>query len=344
MIQKFEPGTRLPFNLLNSNTFVTYFLPSKIGEVRVDGLDAASPGVDRRHAEICLELLLPYVRQSCEEDPASDDLIASPVGNLGFALERSMEAVRDRSLPLDQVRGALGCARALRAQGLHWVGGRSPETAWLVPPPADAIPEFLSDLNQFLKLQPAVTTEALIVIAYQFIHVHPYADGNGRTMRMLIWLLGRAFEREMEALTILLSVNLRKERTNRHFDEMRLGNPSPWLDALLLAKQALSAIVSEQVPEVERALDDAFDHPHLSRLRGKLERQYILSGCVDSHAIQLACGSDGKLSQRYESSFFAHGWSLHPHSSKPSWVWPSLETSRRAVAVEFLGWVDAQQS
>ncbi|MEM7572859.1 MAG: Fic family protein [Bacteroidota bacterium] len=71
-----------------------------------------------------------------------------------------------------------------------WIGGRTPETAVIVPPPWEEIEGLLSDLeyfihNQNLQLPPLIR---VAITHYQFEAIHPFLDGNGRTGRMLIML------------------------------------------------------------------------------------------------------------------------------------------------------------
>jgi len=71
-----------------------------------------------------------------------------------------------------------------------WIGGRTPQTATIVPPPAEELNGLLGDLEYFIH-NPLIKLPPLIRIAithYQFAAIHPFLDGNGRTGRMLIIL------------------------------------------------------------------------------------------------------------------------------------------------------------
>jgi Fic family protein len=73
----------------------------------------------------------------------------------------------------------------------NWIGGSRPGNASFVPPPADAVPECLGQLELFLHdhktITPVLVKAALAHV--QFETIHPFLDGNGRLGRLLIALL-----------------------------------------------------------------------------------------------------------------------------------------------------------
>lgn len=73
-----------------------------------------------------------------------------------------------------------------------WIGGRSPQDAAYVPPPAEYVWALMVDLvNYANRTDFDPVTQAAIVHA-QFETIHPYADGNGRIGRVLVlWMLAR---------------------------------------------------------------------------------------------------------------------------------------------------------
>ncbi len=72
----------------------------------------------------------------------------------------------------------------------NWIGGNRPGNAKFVPPPPDALPELLADLDKWLhsddRLPPLVKAGLAHV---QFETIHPFLDGNGRVGRLLVTLL-----------------------------------------------------------------------------------------------------------------------------------------------------------
>ena len=72
----------------------------------------------------------------------------------------------------------------------NWIGGSRPGNARFVPPPADAVPKALADLERWIHgndpLPPLVRAGVAHV---QFETIHPFLDGNGRIGRLFVALL-----------------------------------------------------------------------------------------------------------------------------------------------------------
>ena len=73
----------------------------------------------------------------------------------------------------------------------NWIGGTRPGNAAFVPPPPDAVPDCMAELERFLHDRddrlPLLVRAALAHV--QFETIHPFLDGNGRVGRLLITLL-----------------------------------------------------------------------------------------------------------------------------------------------------------
>jgi Fic family protein len=73
----------------------------------------------------------------------------------------------------------------------NWIGGTRPGNARFVPPPADRVPGYISDLERWIH-GGAGPIPALVKVALahvQFETIHPFLDGNGRVGRLMIPLL-----------------------------------------------------------------------------------------------------------------------------------------------------------
>ena len=75
----------------------------------------------------------------------------------------------------------------------NWIGGSAynPCSAEFVPPPADRVPDLMTDLCEFCSQDelPAIVQAALAHA--QFETIHPFIDGNGRVGRALVQLILR---------------------------------------------------------------------------------------------------------------------------------------------------------
>lgn len=74
----------------------------------------------------------------------------------------------------------------------NWIGpgGASLRDATFVPPPPDAVPRALGDLETFLHGDDSLPLLVKIGLAHaQFETIHPFLDGNGRVGRLLITFL-----------------------------------------------------------------------------------------------------------------------------------------------------------
>jgi Fic family protein len=119
-----------------------------------------------------------------------------------IALERLLEVHRQllRGTWLQEHAGVV------RGQQ-NWIGGSSynPCSAAFVPPPPEHVPGLLEDLCAFCN-EDSLPAVAQAAIAHaQFETIHPFADGNGRTGRVLIHLVLR---RRGLATRVLVPVSL----------------------------------------------------------------------------------------------------------------------------------------
>jgi Fic family protein len=131
-----------------------------------------------------------------------DNRAAEVLGNVE-AMERAIELggttdvltsddVRDIHRTLLRFTEDQEIAGTLRTKQI-WIGGNDyhPLGAVYVGPPHEQVPELLTDLCRFVaRTDLAAIAQAAIAHA-QFENIHPFADGNGRTGRALIYTILR---------------------------------------------------------------------------------------------------------------------------------------------------------
>lgn len=74
-----------------------------------------------------------------------------------------------------------------------WIGGNdySPIGADYVPPPPENVPDLLDDLCRFVERNDLAPVAQAAIAHAQFENIHPFADGNGRVGRALIYTVLR---------------------------------------------------------------------------------------------------------------------------------------------------------
>ena len=175
--------------LTNTEAFARLLLRAEaVASSRIEGLSVSPQRLLRVSAD--LDDGLPV------SDRTAIDVLAN-VDAMNYALEDPAGDVNvtrvlevNRRL-LEKSRTATHAGTIRTAQ--NWIGGSdfSPIGAAFVPPPPDHVRELLDDLCLFCNEDslPAVVQAA--IAHAQFETIHPFADGNGRTGRALMYMVLR---------------------------------------------------------------------------------------------------------------------------------------------------------
>ena len=118
-----------------------------------------------------------------------------------------------------------------------WLGGRDPERASFVPPPAHLVMDLMGDLEQFLhSADPGIPPLLRAGYAHvQFETIHPFADGNGRIGRILITMILLAAQ-VLEEPLLYLSLYFKRHRRDYYdlLNSVRLtGSWHDWMEFFL---------------------------------------------------------------------------------------------------------------
>ncbi|MFI0376221.1 MAG: Fic family protein [Candidatus Thiodiazotropha sp.] len=157
----------------------------------------------------------------------------------------------------------------------NWIGGTRPGNAAFVPPPADQLPEALSDLEKFIHDQkqqtPTVLKAALAHV--QFETLHPFLDGNGRLGRLLITLI-LIDEKILQEPLLYLSLHFKSHRQSYYdlLNRVRLkGDWEEWLDFFAQAiVETAQAAVDTAKSLLQQAENDRSKLHTKGRLTGTL--------------------------------------------------------------------------
>ncbi|HVZ49674.1 MAG TPA: Fic family protein, partial [Gemmatimonadaceae bacterium] len=137
----------------------------------------------------------------------------------------------------------------------NWIGpaGSTIATASFIPPPADVVPEALSQLERFLHTTDEIPLLIRIGLAHaQFETIHPFLDGNGRVGRLLITFL--LCEQKVLHQPVLYLSHFLKQHRAEYYDRLQAvrldGDWEAWLAFFLRGV----AEVSDQAVETARRI------------------------------------------------------------------------------------------
>ncbi len=138
------------------------------------------------------------VLQDIKQPPSESDVreVINYVRALDHGIERlqtlpvSIRLIQElHSILLSGVRGEDRRPGEFRTEQ-NWIGGRTPQDAEYVPPPAIEMGVAVGQFENYLHSDdPNPPLVRLALIHYQFEAIHPFFDGNGRIGRLLISLL-----------------------------------------------------------------------------------------------------------------------------------------------------------
>lgn len=131
----------------------------------------------------------------------------------------------------------------------NWIGGTRPDNARFVPPPVPDMTRALDDLEKFLYSDDATLTLIKAGLVHsQFETIHPFADGNGRTGRMLITFY--LWKEEFLEKPVLFLSSFFKKHQQLYYDKLdgyRHGRVAEWVEFFLdgvieIANEAIDTV------------------------------------------------------------------------------------------------------
>jgi Fic family protein len=119
-----------------------------------------------------------------------------------------------------------------------------------VPPNALKVPDLLDQLIDYVQQNPdgLNTIELATVFHHQFVHIHPFLDGNGRTVRlaMNLLLISEGFPP---------AIILKNDR-KKYYDALNQANNGRYNKLLLLMCQALERTLNIYINALPGSADD----------------------------------------------------------------------------------------
>ena len=150
----------------------------------------------------------------------------------------------------------------------NWIGGTRPGNARFVPPPPEAVPDAIAEMEKWIHADDPLPPLVRAGLAHvQFETIHPFLDGNGRIGRLLIALLVEHWGLLDQPL-LYLSVAL-KRRQREYYDRLSAvrteGDWEGWtaffLECVREAADDGVAATQRLFALVERDRSRLIDHP-----------------------------------------------------------------------------------
>jgi len=153
-------------------------------------------------------------------------------------------------LHLSEDREIAGVVRTAQ----NWIGGNyfNPLAAAFVPPPPEQVPDLLEDLCRFAERDDLPPIVQAAIAHAQFETIHPFADGNGRTGRVLVYAILR---RRGEVTTYIPPISLVLVNTPKAYigglTAYRKGDVSEWCDSFAAATARATEEAERLAGEIE---------------------------------------------------------------------------------------------
>jgi len=175
----------------------------------------------------------------------------------------------------------------------NWLGpsGCMLDEATFVPPPPEAVPAALSDLERYLHAPDDLPALVRIGLAHaQFETIHPFLDGNGRVGRLLVtFLLTEAGI--LKKPVLYLSHHFKRHRTQYYERLQAVRDEGAWEEWLAFFLQGVAEVGAEATDTARRILILREKHrnaitDHLGRTAGNGHR--VLEKLYDRPIVSVA--------------------------------------------------------
>ena len=157
-----------------------------------------------------------------------------------------------------------------RTQNWFGLGGASLREATFAPPPPDAVPRALGDLETFLHGNDSLPLLVKIGLAHaQFETIHPFLDGNGRVGRLLITFL-LCESQVLQKPVLYLSHYLKRHRQTYYELLQATRDRGAWEEWLAFFLRGVAEVSAQAADTARRVL--ALREAHRDLIAQKLGR------------------------------------------------------------------------
>jgi Fic family protein len=189
------------------------------------------------------------------------------------ALEQGRQRVGDKLSPTETARRTIKAADLdiRRTPGTQRINDRSSEVIYTPPEGEACLRDLLANWERFLHNQTELDPLVRMAVGhYQFEAIHPFADGNGRTGRVLNILF--LIQAELLTLPILyLSRHLIAHKTDYYrllLDTTRSGHLEPWIIFMLQAVEETAKWTTAKIAAIRTLAEHTTAHvrEHLPKI------------------------------------------------------------------------------
>lgn len=131
-----------------------------------------------------------FIRQNKQPRNKSEQMVKNNYDALTYVLEHLEDEISEETiLQIAQIvtRSAAEVQVTGYRDGAVYVTGR--EGVVYTPPQADAVPEMMRALVEFIQKSNLHPLLKACIAHFYFVYVHPFGDGNGRTARALSYMM-----------------------------------------------------------------------------------------------------------------------------------------------------------
>ena len=136
------------------------------------------------------EQAVDFIRQNKQPRNKSEQMVKNNYDALTYVLEHLEDEISEETiLQIAQIvtRSAAEVQVTGYRDGAVYVTGR--EGVVYTPPQADAVPEMMRSLVEFVQKSELHPLLKACIAHFYFVYVHPFGDGNGRTARALSYMM-----------------------------------------------------------------------------------------------------------------------------------------------------------
>lgn len=267
MTQRVPRGSTFSMRMPLSGTHVTYFIPDLLEGAQLDLRDAAAAIVkvqsqmgDRARS------VLPLFMSACFR---TDSALRVRPETVFAAVDWALHGQMPKST--EQLRVSVGTALLSRdmcwRDRFTWVGGASPIDAWLVPPPPEHISVLLEDLVAFFSRRQSDGLTRLILGVFQWLHIHPLIDGNGRFSRFLSLKLATTGGITLAGYALASLLAWAPGKMRKQWDDLRGGCIDFACERLVEVSREVASL-AEELSAVYGKIFERYKagSPHMSRI------------------------------------------------------------------------------